>query len=90
MSDAAKKRKFKHKLAGKIDWKEFSMWQALQLVEAEEREKEFCVDSKYFMDASKKMQERMGLTEDEFDYAVEEFVQWLDENEYLYDRDKEV
>lgn len=86
MNETDKKRKFKSKLSGEIDWKEYSMWQTLLLVEAEEREKDFCNDSKYFMDADKRLQERMGLTRDEIDYTLDEFMKWMDENNYLYDR----
>lgn len=88
MNEVDKKRKFKSKLAGEIDWKEYAMWQTLLLVEAEEREKEFCGDSRYFMDADTRLHERMGLTREEVDYALDEFVKWMDENDYLYDRGK--
>ena len=54
----SKKTEFKRKLKGEpVDWKEYSMWQMHTLVLAEEREKDFCWESRYFYNAEQKLNE---------------------------------
>lgn len=79
-----KKEEFKRKLSGEpVNWKEYAMWQTHLFCEAEMREKEFCWESRWWMNAEKRMHKAMGITEEESEAISEEYMKWLEREDKL-------
>ena len=74
-----KKEEFVNKLKGEpVNWKEYSMWQIHMFCQAEEREKDFCWESRYFYNAEKVMNKAMGITEEQSEAICDEYMKWLE------------
>lgn len=83
MSEQRKKDAFKTKLAGETDWRELAMWLMYEEMQAEEREKAFCEDSRYWMLVEKERKEKMNLTDEQYSDLLDEYVEWVEQNELL-------
>jgi len=82
VSDEEPKQKFKRLLEGElIDWKEHAMRLTDVMVAAEIREKEFCQESTYWMQAMNEMYKTLGYTEEQIEFAHQQYEKWYDKNE---------